>query len=102
MDAEEDLSPDMGGAAAGHPLRTPSEERLLELHEAPEPIGLWAAYLAGIGWRPGSPTLCSTGLAVGVATLLQMVLQGALDIDSAWRRLVTLLLGLIVQEAGAA
>eukprot|EP00969_Alexandrium_andersonii_P001079 48683-Alexandrium_andersonii.AAC.1 len=102
MDAEEELSPDIGEAAAGLRARADVRERPPELHEAPEPIGLWAAYLAGIGWRPGSPTLCSTGLTIGVATLLQMVLQGAFDIDSAWRRLVTRMLGLVVQEAGAA
>eukprot|EP00969_Alexandrium_andersonii_P033978 1485759-Alexandrium_andersonii.AAC.1 len=51
-------------------------ENLPELHESPEPIGLWAAYLAGVGWRPGSPTLCSTGLVIGVSKLLQLVMQG--------------------------
>eukprot|EP00969_Alexandrium_andersonii_P299936 13259343-Alexandrium_andersonii.AAC.1 len=71
MGAEGELSPGIGEAAAGQRARAGSEERLPELHESPEPIGLWAAYLAGIGWRPGSPTLCSTGLTIGVAVLLQ-------------------------------
>eukprot|EP00969_Alexandrium_andersonii_P032464 1417518-Alexandrium_andersonii.AAC.1 len=34
--------------------------------------------------------------------LLQLVMQGIFDLDSAWRRLITLLLGLVVQPAGAA
>eukprot|EP00969_Alexandrium_andersonii_P185433 8192812-Alexandrium_andersonii.AAC.1 len=46
MDAEEELSPDIGSAAMAPSLELVAEN-LLELHDSPEPIGLWAAYLAG-------------------------------------------------------
>eukprot|EP00969_Alexandrium_andersonii_P176493 7804087-Alexandrium_andersonii.AAC.1 len=87
MEAEDELSPDMGGEAAppGSPL--PSRERRALLHEVPEPVGIWAAYVAGREWRPGAPTFCPTGLLMGLAALLQMVFQGIFDIETAWRRL---------------
>eukprot|EP00969_Alexandrium_andersonii_P130069 5750327-Alexandrium_andersonii.AAC.1 len=37
---------------------------------------------------------------MGLAALLQMVFQGTVDIEAAWRRLVTLLVGLLAQDLG--
>eukprot|EP00969_Alexandrium_andersonii_P067334 2971002-Alexandrium_andersonii.AAC.1 len=60
MEAEDELSPDIGGEAANPQQQVAALERRSALHDAPEPIGLWAAYVAGREWRPGAPTFCST------------------------------------------
>eukprot|EP00969_Alexandrium_andersonii_P358206 15450514-Alexandrium_andersonii.AAC.1 len=102
MEAEDELSPDIGEEAANPGHAAAARERRAALHDAPEPVGVWAAYVAGREWRPGAPTFCSTSLTIGLAALLQMVFQGAMDIGTAWRRLVTLLVGLLAQDLGAA
>eukprot|EP00969_Alexandrium_andersonii_P227393 10042083-Alexandrium_andersonii.AAC.1 len=72
MEAEDELSPDIGGEAAPPGVLAPARERRSPLHEAPEPVGVWAAYVAGREWRPGAPTFCFTSLTMGLAALLQM------------------------------
>eukprot|EP00969_Alexandrium_andersonii_P046800 2053699-Alexandrium_andersonii.AAC.1 len=59
MEAEDELSPDMGGEATPPGSPQPSRERRALLHEAPEPVGIWATYAAGREWRPGAPTFCA-------------------------------------------
>eukprot|EP00969_Alexandrium_andersonii_P279966 12376468-Alexandrium_andersonii.AAC.1 len=63
-----------GGAAAASSLDALAAQ-LPDLHAFPGPIGLWAACASGAEWRPGSPTRCITGLTLGVAMLLQLILQ---------------------------
>eukprot|EP00969_Alexandrium_andersonii_P195238 8625035-Alexandrium_andersonii.AAC.1 len=66
MEAEEELNSDIGEEAANPGRAVGARERRAALHDAPEPVGVWAAYVAGRERRPGAPTFCSTSLTIGL------------------------------------
>eukprot|EP00969_Alexandrium_andersonii_P351513 15435606-Alexandrium_andersonii.AAC.1 len=58
--------------------------------------------VAGREWRPGAPTFLATGLMVGFSALLRRLYEERSDLDTEWRRVVTLLVGLMVPTQGMA
>eukprot|EP00969_Alexandrium_andersonii_P172346 7619166-Alexandrium_andersonii.AAC.1 len=58
--------------------------------------------VAGREWQPGATAFLATSLTMGLAALLRRLQEGPADLDSEWRRLVTVLAGLMAQTQGTA
>eukprot|EP00969_Alexandrium_andersonii_P219835 9709174-Alexandrium_andersonii.AAC.1 len=59
--------------APGAPRSGPPRTSTASAHwrDAPEPVAIWAAMLAGHGWRPGALTFSATSLTMGLSSLLR-------------------------------